>query len=143
MRNFEACSQARGILTAMEKFHFLFGVIISEKIFSITDSLSKAFQKKDLSAIAARKDSLVVVSTLKQLRNDSEFSKFWTNVKERAIQWDKCKRESNTIGSRRAYINYPVGANYQNDWTNPTLLHFMMPPQKICTKGTTSNSLTL
>ena len=77
----------------MKKFHFLFGVIISEKIFSITDSLSKTFQKKDLLVIAARKGSLVVVSTLKELRNDSEFSKFWTNV-----------RESNTIASRRAYI---------------------------------------
>ena len=29
---------------------------------------------------------MVVVSTLKELRNDSEFSKFWTNVRERAIQ---------------------------------------------------------
>ena len=49
-------------------------------------ALSRAFQKKDLSAIAAKKGSLVVVSTLKELRNDSEFSKFWTNVRERAIQ---------------------------------------------------------
>ena len=49
-------------------------------------ALSRAFQKKDLSPIAAKKGSLVVVSTLKELRNDSEFSKFWTNLRERAIQ---------------------------------------------------------
>ena len=53
--NFEACCQARGILVAMEKFHSLFGIIVSEKIFSITDTLSRAFQKKDLSAIVAKK----------------------------------------------------------------------------------------
>ena len=34
-------------------FHFLFDAI-SEKVFSITDKLSKALQMKDLSAIAAR-----------------------------------------------------------------------------------------
>ena len=82
----EACSQARGILAAMEKFHFLFGVILSEKIFSITDALSRALQKKDLSAAAAKKGSVVIVSTLKELRSDSEFTKFWTDVCEKAVQ---------------------------------------------------------
>ena len=36
-RNFEACCQARGFLTTMEDFKFLFGVTMSEKLFSITD----------------------------------------------------------------------------------------------------------
>ena len=52
--NFEACCQARGVLTTMENFHFLFGATISEA-FSITDKLSKALQKKDLSAIAVKR----------------------------------------------------------------------------------------
>ena len=43
--NFKACCQARGVLTTMENFHFLFGAMISEKVFSITDKLSKALQK--------------------------------------------------------------------------------------------------
>ena len=72
--NFEACCQARGIMLAMEKFHFLFGIIISENIFSVTDTLSEAFQKKDLSAIVAKKDATVVITTLKELRFDSKFS---------------------------------------------------------------------
>ena len=84
--NVEVCSQARGILAAMEKFHFLFGVILSEKIFSITDALSRALRKKDLSAAAAKKGSVVIVSTLKELRTDSEFTKFWTDVCEKAVQ---------------------------------------------------------
>ena len=56
-------------------------------------ALSRTFQKKDLSAIAAKKGSLVVVSTLKELRNDSELSKFWTNVRERAIQLEVYRRD--------------------------------------------------
>ena len=31
--NFEACCQARAILTIMDNFHFLFGIMISEKVF--------------------------------------------------------------------------------------------------------------
>lgn len=42
--NFEACCQARGVLTTMENYYFLFGVTISEKVFPITDKLSKALQ---------------------------------------------------------------------------------------------------
>ena len=30
--NFEACCQARGVLTTMETFQFLFGVAISESV---------------------------------------------------------------------------------------------------------------
>ena len=44
--NSEATCQARGILTIMEKFSFLFGLVVGEKFFSITDTLSKALQKK-------------------------------------------------------------------------------------------------
>ena len=86
--NFEACCQARGILVAMEKFNFLFGIIVSEKIFSITDTLSRAFQKKDLSAIVAKKGASVVICTLKEMRNDSKFTEFWQEITSKAIELD-------------------------------------------------------
>ena len=37
--NFEVCRQARGVLTTMETFKYLFGVTI---VFSITDKVIKA-----------------------------------------------------------------------------------------------------
>ena len=52
--NSEATSQARGIMVTMEKFSFLFGVVIGEKLFSITDMLSKAVQKKTICAMEAK-----------------------------------------------------------------------------------------
>ena len=58
------------------QFHFLLGIIISEKIFPITDSLSRAFQKQDLSAIVAKKGATVVIATLKELRSDSKLVNF-------------------------------------------------------------------
>ena len=45
--NSEATCQARGILTIMEKFSFLFGLVVGEMFFSITGTLSKALQKED------------------------------------------------------------------------------------------------
>ena len=45
----------------MMKFSFLFGVVVAEKIFSVTDTLSKAVQKKSLCASEARKMAAVTV----------------------------------------------------------------------------------
>ena len=44
--NSEATSQARGIMVIMEKFFFLFGVVIGEKLFSVTDTLYKQSSSK-------------------------------------------------------------------------------------------------
>ena len=43
--NVEATSVTRGVLATMEKFHFIFGITVSEKVFRITDKLSKAVRK--------------------------------------------------------------------------------------------------
>lgn len=84
--NFEACCQARGVLTTMETFQFLFGVTISEKVFSITDKLSKALQKKDLSAIAAKKYASITMHGLKELRDDTKFGEFWLQTTAKATE---------------------------------------------------------
>ena len=49
----EATFQARVIMVTMEKFFFLFGVVIREKLFSITYTLSEALQKKTMCGIDA------------------------------------------------------------------------------------------
>ena len=65
--NSEATSQARGIMAIMEKFSFLFGIIVGEKLFTITDTLSKALQKKTMCAIEAKRLAAVTLSTLNRL----------------------------------------------------------------------------
>jgi hypothetical protein len=49
----EATSSAKGILSTMEKVSFLFGVVVSELLFSITDKLSKTVQSKNICAFEA------------------------------------------------------------------------------------------
>ena len=65
--NSEATCQARGIMTIMEKFSFLFGLVVGEQFFSITYKLSKALQKKTMCATEAKMLAAVILSSLNRL----------------------------------------------------------------------------
>ena len=84
----EATASARGVRTVMEKFSFLFGVTLAEKVFSLTDRLSRALQAKRLFAVEAKKYVAVTMASLKDLRNDSTFDEFWSGVKQNAEKLD-------------------------------------------------------
>ena len=86
--NSEATSQARGIMVTMEKFSFLFGIVIGEKLFSITDTLSKALQRKTMSAIEAKRLAAVTLSSLKEQRSDTHFDKVWEELLAKATEFD-------------------------------------------------------
>ena len=60
----EATSSARGILSTMEKFSFLFGLVVSEHFFRITDKLSKAVQSKSICAFEATQYGTVTLRHL-------------------------------------------------------------------------------
>ena len=75
--NSEVTSTTRGIMLTMENFSFLFGLAVGEKIFSMTDTLSKAMQKKTMCAIEAKRLAAVTFSSLKDLRSDTHFNAVW------------------------------------------------------------------
>ena len=56
----------------------------AEKFLSITDTLSKAVQKKSPCASQARKMAEVTISSLKDHRSDACFKKFWDETKQKA-----------------------------------------------------------
>ena len=74
------------ILATMGKFSFLFGVSVSEKVFNITDTLSRAMQKKSLCASEAKRYAAITLSSLKDLRLDANFDVFWHQLQEKATQ---------------------------------------------------------
>ena len=86
--NAEATALARGVHAVMAKYSFLFGVMLAEKVFSMTDKLSRALQAKRVFAIEAKKYIAVTVYGLKDLRSDSKFDDFWSGVKEKAEELD-------------------------------------------------------
>ena len=86
--NSEATSQARGIMITMERFSFIFGVVVEEKLFSITDMLSKAVQKKTICTMEAKRLAAVTLSSLKELRNNEQFDMIWEELLAKAVEFD-------------------------------------------------------
>ena len=68
--NADVTALARGVHAVMAKYSFLFGVMLAEKVFSMTDKLSRALQAKRVFAIEAKKYIAVTVDGLKDLRSD-------------------------------------------------------------------------
>ncbi len=67
-------------MVTREKFSFLFGIVIGEKLFSITDTLSKALQKKTMCAMEAKRLAAITLSSLKEQRSDDHFDKVWEEL---------------------------------------------------------------
>ena len=82
--NTEATASARRVYAVMEKISFLFGVMLVEKVFSLTDTLSRALQGKHMFAIEAKKYIAITVGSLKNLRCESKFVEFWSETKAKA-----------------------------------------------------------
>ena len=73
--NSEATAAARGVQAVMERFSFLFGVTLAEKVLSLTDSLSKAIQAKCVFAFEAKKYVAVTVATSEVILSLRTFGK--------------------------------------------------------------------
>ena len=76
----EATSSAKGILSTMEKFSFLFGVVVSQLFFSITDKLSKAVQTKSICAFEATEYASVTLKCLEEERSEDRFNCLWEDL---------------------------------------------------------------
>ena len=60
--------------------------MLAEKLFSMTDKLSRALQAKKVFAIEAKK--YIADGLKKDFRSDSKFDDFWSGLKEKAEKLD-------------------------------------------------------
>jgi hypothetical protein len=81
---FEVLSKASGIHSRLDTFDILFGIMLGEKFFSITDALS--LQGESVTASDAKLASTAVCNTIERLRSDTEFSLFWDSAISRACE---------------------------------------------------------
>ena len=81
-------SRVIGVQAQMQKFNFIFGVILGERILKHADNLSKTLQHRDLSAAEAQAIAELRIKTLQMMRNDEAFSLFWELVKLTASKFD-------------------------------------------------------
>ena len=80
----EVRSKAGGIHRTLQTFECLFGMMLSERFFGITDSLSSSLQGKNVTTFDAKNAAETVSKKLLSPRSDTEFDLFWTNNTSRA-----------------------------------------------------------
>lgn len=68
-------------------FNFLFGLCLGHLILQLADNLSKALQQKSLSAAEGLGMAQKTLQSLKFLRSDKEFEKFWEEVMAKQEQF--------------------------------------------------------
>jgi len=73
----ETTARIIGVKSQMATFDFYFGVYIGEMILRYSDNLSKALQKKDISAAEGQHVAQLVKVTLQSMHSESSFSLFW------------------------------------------------------------------
>ena len=84
----EMKARIRGIACQMEKFRFLFGLLVSEMVLRHTDKLSQTLQSPDISSVEGHEVAMLTVKTLQTLRSDANFVLFWKEVQARISEWD-------------------------------------------------------
>ena len=86
----EVISRIRGVAAQMETFDFFFALVLGETLFRHSDNLSRALQKKELSASEGQAIASKTVITLQSIRSDESFKNFWGKVKALTSKNDIC-----------------------------------------------------
>ena len=75
-------AQAQSLLNSICTFNFVFNLVVLNEVFNITKILSKYLQSIDLSICAARSKISAVQESLREMRSDTEFQKYWKEAVE-------------------------------------------------------------
>lgn len=84
----EMKARIRGIESQMEKFRFVFGLLLSEMVLRHCDKLSQTLQSPNLSSVEGHEIAMLTVKTLQTLRSVENFDLFWKKVELRRSEWD-------------------------------------------------------
>lgn len=88
VRDTEVIARINGVSSCMEKFAFIFGVVLGRMILGHTDNLSKSLQVKTLSAAEGQKQAKLTTQTLQSIRSDEMYELFWLKVTKLAEDLD-------------------------------------------------------
>ena len=65
----------------MKLFKFYFGLNLSERLYVITDNLSKTLPQEKMSALRGKESADLTVQTLENMRNEHNFSLLYKKIK--------------------------------------------------------------
>ena len=78
----------------MSNFKLLFGLKLCERIFLITDNLSKTLQNQSLNAAEGQEIGMLTLKTLENLRNEDDFKLFFQHLQQLQLTTDSKKKTS-------------------------------------------------
>ena len=76
----EIRARVTGVEAAMNKFDFLFGLMLGERLLRHTDNLSKTLQNPSMTASEGQNIADLTVKTLSTMRSEEAFDIFWKQV---------------------------------------------------------------
>ena len=74
-----------GVKAQMLDFNHFFGVNLGERLFSMTDNLSRTLQQTRMSAVQGQRLAEMTKQTIQKMRTDDDFEDFSRLVKKRQI----------------------------------------------------------
>ena len=104
--DFETRSRIKGCKAQMKLFKFYFGLSLSQRLYAITDNLSKTLQKEKMSALRGKELADLTVQTLKNIRNEHDFGLFYEKIKMSANKIDAISPA--TLARKRRKPNYSI-----------------------------------
>ena len=102
--NIDVRARVNGCRWQMKQFSFFYGLLLSKKLYAITDNLSTCLQKKKMSAISGHEIARQSIKVLEKMRNDHDADSFLSYVKKVAEGY-KCIEEPK-LPRRRNNPNY-------------------------------------
>ena len=80
----EMRARITGVKAQMLDFNYFFGVDLGERLFLMTDNLSRTLQQTRMSAVQGQQLAELTKQTIQKMRTDDDFEDFFCLVKKKA-----------------------------------------------------------
>ena len=77
-----------GCQSQMESFSFFFDLLLSHRLYSLMDNLSKTLQKEKMSALSSQRLANLTIETIQGMRKAEDFKLFFDLVKQKAKRYE-------------------------------------------------------
>ena len=98
----ETRSRIIGIRAQMKVFNFYFGLCLSQKLYALTDNLSKSIQK-EIMPVTGQRTAALALKTVERMRNETDFNLLFQTLRKKVSDLDL---EDATFPRKRKTPNY-------------------------------------
>ena len=123
----EVRSRIIGCQAQMKSFSFFFGLCLGQRLFSLTDNLSKTLQKENMSAVSGHRLAMLTKKTLEGMRTGENFKLFYDTVSKKATQKSQVATPSQP--RKRTRPNYSI-LTFMEGYQQAAAAHYPTTPEE-------------